>query len=43
MKTEVVVFKGVTSCFDVVGYHSEDGGSIVLQKVGILLHYYTAS
>jgi len=47
-----VVFGVVTLCNDVAGYHwlggpwdvvGKDGGSMVLQNVGVLTHYFVVS
>jgi hypothetical protein len=41
-KIQVMIFWVVTLCSD-VGYHPEDGGSMILRNVYVLPHHYMLS
>jgi len=47
MKIHIEVFRVMTPCSDMVEYHRfggpEDGGTMALRNVGILLHHYMMS
>jgi hypothetical protein len=42
MNFQIVVLYVMTPCSDVVGYHPEDGGTMVLRN-GDMLHHYKVS
>jgi len=46
MKTQIEIFRVVTPCSGVIGYHRRGdvtGGSMILRNVCILPQHYTAS